>query len=122
MLLDPALRAAAKRRAHERGLSLSAYIRELIRHDDAAAAARAGDITPLIGFLGTGAEPSDIATNKHEMIQQAFSKAPDHKSSTATGPECAESSSTRAPGTGLCLTSRDGFWVLLRYIGRGWWF
>ncbi len=87
VLLDPALRAAAKRRAHERGLSLSAYIRELIRDDDAAAAARAGDITPLIGFLGIGAEPSDIATNKHEMIQRAFSKAPDRKSSTATGPE-----------------------------------
>ncbi len=87
VLLDPALRAAAKRRAYEQGLSLSAYIHELIRNDDAAAAARAGDITPLIGFLGAGAEPSDIATNKHEMIQQAFSEALDHKLSTATGPE-----------------------------------
>ena len=87
VLLDPALRAAAKRRAYERGLSVSAYIRELIRNDDAAAAARAGDITPLIGLLGTGAEPSDIATNKHEMLQQAFSEALDHKLSTPTGPE-----------------------------------
>ena len=73
VLLDPALRAAAKRRAHERGLSLSAYIRELIRDDDAAAAARAGDITPLIGFLGIGAEPSDIATNK-TAIERAVAK------------------------------------------------
>ena len=87
VLLDPALRAAAKRRAYERGLSVSAYIRELIRNDDAVAAARTGDITPLIGFLGTGAEPSDIATNKHEMLQQAFSEALDRKLSTPTGPE-----------------------------------
>lgn len=87
VLLDPALRAAAKRRAHERGLSVSAYIRELIRNDDAASAARAGDITPLIGFLGSGAETSDIATNKHEMLQQAFSEVPDRKSSSPTGPE-----------------------------------
>lgn len=87
VLLDPALRAAAERRAHERGLSVSAYIRELIRNDDAASAARAGDITPLIGFLGSGAETSDIATNKHEMLQQAFSEVPDRKSSSPTGPE-----------------------------------
>ena len=74
VLLDPALRAAAKRRASERGLSVSAYIRELIRADDAAARATGGDITPLIGLLGTGSEPTDIARHKHEMVQQAFSE------------------------------------------------
>lgn len=77
VLLDPALRAAAKRRASERGLSVSAYIRELIRADDAAARATDGDITPLIGMLGTGAEPTDIARDKHEMVQRAFSEKPD---------------------------------------------
>ena len=64
VLLDPALRAAAKRRASERGLSVSAYIRELIRADDAAARATGGDITPLIGMLGTGTDPpTSPATN-----------------------------------------------------------
>ena len=87
VLLDPALRAAAKRRAYERGLSVSAYIRELIRSDDAAAAARAGDITPLIGFLGTGAEPSDIATNKHEDAPTGFQRGPGSQVVNPTGPE-----------------------------------
>ena len=74
ILLDPSLRAAAKRRADERGLSLSAYIRELIRADDTAARATAADITPLIGILGSGAGPTDIAHNKREMVEEAFSK------------------------------------------------
>ena len=72
VLLDPALRAVAKRRAGERGLSVSAYIRELIRADDAAARATEGDITPLIGMLGGGTGPTDIARRKHEMVRQAF--------------------------------------------------
>ncbi len=86
VLLDPTLRAVAKRRAYERGLSVSAYIRELIRNDDAAAAARGGDIAPLIGILGTGAEPSDIARNKHEMVQQAFSANLERKRPAPAGP------------------------------------
>lgn len=86
VLLDPALRAAAKRRASERGLSVSAYIRELIRADDAAARATDGDITPLIGMLGTGTEPTDIARDKHEMVQRAFSENLDQKQPTRTGP------------------------------------
>lgn len=85
VLLDPALRAVAKRRAGERGLSVSAYIRELIRDDDAAARATGGDITPLIGMLGAGAEPTDIARHKHEMVQQAFTEDLDHKQRTRTG-------------------------------------
>lgn len=72
VLLDPALRATAKRRAGERGLSVSAYIRELIRADDAASSAAGGDIAPLIGMLGDGDESTDIARHKHEMIRQAF--------------------------------------------------
>ena len=86
VLLDPALRAAAKRRASERGLSVSAYIRELIRADDAAARATEGDITPLIGMLGTGTEPTDIARDKHEMVQPAFGENLDQKQPTRTGP------------------------------------
>ncbi len=85
MLLDPALRAAAKRRAGERGLSVSAYIRELIRADDAAARTAGGDITPLIGILGTGTKPTDIARHKHEMVQQAFSENLDDKQPARTG-------------------------------------
>lgn len=86
VLLDPALRAAAKRRASERGLSVSAYIRELIRADDAAARATDGDITPLIGMLGTGTEPTDIARDKHEMVQRAFGENLDRKQPSRTGP------------------------------------
>ncbi|MDE0605489.1 MAG: hypothetical protein F4X68_09990 [Acidimicrobiia bacterium] len=72
VLLDPPLRAVAKRRADELGVSVSAYIRELIRSDDAAARAANGDITPLIGILGGGGEPSDVARDKHKMIGEAF--------------------------------------------------
>ncbi|WP_420620586.1 hypothetical protein [Candidatus Poriferisocius sp.] len=72
VLLDPSLRAVAKRRADELGLSVSAYIRELIRSDDAAARASHCDITPLIGILGSGDGPSDIARDKHKMIDEAY--------------------------------------------------
>ena len=74
VLLDLSLRAIAKRRALERGLSLSAYVRELIRADDAAARGTTGDITPLIGILGSQGETTDIARHKHEMIAQAFAE------------------------------------------------
>ena len=79
VLLDPSLRAVAKQRAEERGLSLSAYIRELIRSDDAAARAATADITPIIGILGSGDRPTDIARDKHEMIAQAFGEDFDRK-------------------------------------------
>ena len=72
VLLDPSLRAVAKRRAEERGLSLSAYIRELIRSDDAAARTANCDLTPLIGILGSGEEPTDVARDKQKMIDEAF--------------------------------------------------
>ena len=74
VLLDPSLRALAKRRARERGLSLSAYIRDLIRADDAACRGVTGDLTPLIGLLGNEGTPTDIARDKHEMVAQAFAE------------------------------------------------
>lgn len=84
ILLDPSLRAVAKRRAAERGLSLSGYVRELIRADDAASRSSHCDITPLVGILGAGAGPTDIARDKHEMVRQAFSDA---FASTGPAPE-----------------------------------
>ena len=92
IVLDPALRAVAKRRAAERGLSMSAYVRELIRSDDAAARSTYCDISPLIDILGTGAEPTDVARNKREMVRQAFSEAFDGKRRTRTGQPSAEPS------------------------------
>ena len=74
ILLGTYLRAAAKRLAAERGLSLSAYIRELIRADDTGTRASGCDISPLVGILGTGAGPTDIARDKHIMVRQAFSE------------------------------------------------
>lgn len=74
VLLDASLRAIAKRRALERGLSLSAYVRELIRADDAAARGTTGDITPLVGILGSQGEMTDIARHKHKMIGEAFER------------------------------------------------
>lgn len=72
VLLDEALRAVAKRRAAERGLSVSGYIRELIRSDDRAARVAPDDLGPLIGILGDEGEPTDIARQKHALIAQAF--------------------------------------------------
>lgn len=72
ILLDESSRAAARRRAAERGLSLSGYVRELIRADVAATRRDVGDLSALIGILGSSGEPTDIARDKHEMIAQAF--------------------------------------------------
>ena len=74
VLSDPSLRAVAKRRSQERGLSLSAYIRELIRADDAASSGVTGDITPLIGLLGNQGTPTDIARDKRELVAQALAE------------------------------------------------
>ena len=54
ILLDESSRAVARRRAAERGLSVSGYVRELIRADDAATGADSGDLSALIGILGSG--------------------------------------------------------------------
>ena len=74
VVLDESTRAVAKRRASERGLSMSGYIRELIRNDDEASRVDSGDLTAIIGILGSGGEPTDIARDKHEMIARAFSE------------------------------------------------
>ncbi len=74
VLLGQPLAAVAKIRAQERGLSLSGYIRELIRTDDAASRNLADDITPLIGCLGDSGPPTDIARNKHQMVTDAFAE------------------------------------------------
>ncbi len=72
VVLDPSLRAMAKRRADELGMSVTAYIRELIRSDDAAARTANCDISPLIGILGSAGAPTDVARDKHKMIDKAF--------------------------------------------------
>ncbi len=79
VLLDTDLKAAAKRRAAERGLSVSAYIRELIRDDADASSVNgsaAGDISILAG-LCRGGEPTSIARDKDEIIGQAFLQTAD---------------------------------------------
>ena len=87
VLLDPSLRAVAKRRAAERGLSMSAYIRELIRSDDAAARTLRTDITPLIGILGSEGPQTDIARDKHRMVAEAFNEDFERKQRTRSAPE-----------------------------------
>ena len=72
VLLDESSRAVARRRAAERGLSVSGYVRELIHADDAAARADSGDVGALVGILGSAGEPTDIARDKHRMIAEAF--------------------------------------------------
>ena len=72
VLLDESSRAVAKRRASERGLSVSGYLRELIRADDAASRLDGGDIDELVGILGSGDEPTDIARDKHKLVAEAF--------------------------------------------------
>ena len=72
ILLDESSRAVARRRAAERGLSVSGYVRELIRADDVATGADSGDLSALIGILGSGSEPTDIARDKHALVAEAF--------------------------------------------------
>ncbi len=87
VLLDPSLRAVAKRRADELGLSVSAYIRDLIRSDDAAARATTCDISPLIGILGSGIGPTDIANEKNKMIDEAYGEDFDRRLRARGGSE-----------------------------------
>jgi len=79
IVLDPGLRAAAKRRASEQGLSVSAYIRDLIREDDARSRAPAADISSISGILGDGGGPTDIARDKHRLIGEAVSALHDER-------------------------------------------
>jgi len=83
VLLGSSFRAVAKIRAQERGLSLSGYIRELIRADDAASRSLAGDLTPLVGLLGSTGAPTDIAANKREIIAKAFSEGFERKTESS---------------------------------------
>lgn len=87
VLLDPSLRAIARQRAEERGLSLSAYVRELIRSDYAKATDTSADMTALIGILGDDGEPTDIGRNKHEMIRAAFDEQFASKRNDPSTPE-----------------------------------
>lgn len=87
VVLDAALKAVAKRRAGERGVSVSAYIRDLIRADDAAARAQHCDLAPLVGLLGSGAEATDIARDKHRIVRQAFDEAFDREQPARAGIE-----------------------------------
>lgn len=79
IVLDPGLLAAAKRRAGERGLSVSAYIRDLIREDDARSRAPAADVSSISGILGDGGGPTDIARDKHRLIGEAVSALHDER-------------------------------------------
>ncbi len=72
VLLGPERQKTATRLAGERGLSLSAFLRELIDAAEADESTTQGDIIPLIGMLGPSPEPTDISRDKHEMIRQAF--------------------------------------------------
>lgn len=79
IVLDPGLRAAAKRRASERGISVSAYIRDLIREDDARSRAPDVDISSISGILGDGGGPTDMARDKHRLIGEAMSALHDER-------------------------------------------
>ncbi len=74
VLLGPERQTTAKRLARERGISLSAFLRELI--DDAAAESSAtrGDISCLIGLFGDDPDhvDIDIGRDKHKLISEAF--------------------------------------------------
>lgn len=79
IVLDPGLRATAKRRASEQGLSVSAYIRDLIRDDDARSRAPRADISAISGILGDGGGPTDIARDKHRLIGEAAAALHDER-------------------------------------------
>ena len=79
IVLDPGLRAAAKRRANERGISVSAYIRDLIREDDARSRAPTADISSIFGIAGDGGGPTDMARDKHRLIGEAVSALHDER-------------------------------------------
>lgn len=79
IVLDPGLRATAKRRANERGLSVSAYIRDLIHEDDARSSSPAADVSTIFGIAGDGGGPTDMARDKHRLIGEAVSALHDER-------------------------------------------
>ena len=58
---------------------MSAYIRDLIREDDARSRAPAADISSISGILGDGGGPTDIARDKHRLIGEAVSALHDER-------------------------------------------
>lgn len=79
IVLEPELRAAAKRRAAKLGISMSAYIRDLIREDEARSSTPAGDISLIAGILGDGGGPTDMSRDKHRLIDEAFADLRDRR-------------------------------------------
>ncbi len=62
--------AKAERLAHARGLTFSAYLRQLIDEDHARSAPR-GDISVLFNMLGDEMGPTDFANETDDLIKKS---------------------------------------------------
>jgi hypothetical protein len=66
--LDPDLQRRAHAKAAELGVSFAEYVRRLVAND-LGEARRKADISELFD-LGASVEPTDIARDKHEMLDE----------------------------------------------------
>jgi hypothetical protein len=67
--LDPEMQRRARQRANDMGVSLAEYVRRLVARDLGGAPSTAN---PAALFDLGASGGSDIATNKHSMLAEAF--------------------------------------------------
>ena len=88
--MEPELQKRARAKAAELGISFAEYVRRLVASDLGGRKPRP-DIS-IVFDLGASREPTDIARDKHKMIDQAawqdylrkVGSAPRHKRSSKT--------------------------------------
>jgi hypothetical protein len=81
--IDPELQRRAQARAAELGISFAEYVRRLVASDLGESKPRA-DISALFD-LGASAEPTDIARDKHKMLDEAASEEYELETSSKPG-------------------------------------
>ena len=68
--LDPELQRQAQAKAAEMGISFAEYMRRLVSQD-LGTPKRKADIS-VVFDLGASGEPTNVARDKHKMIDEAF--------------------------------------------------
>jgi hypothetical protein len=80
--MDPELQRRAHAKAAELGISFAEYVRRLVADDLGQQKLAKPDIS-LVFDLGASQEPTDIASDKHRMIDEAAWK--DYRRKTRSG-------------------------------------
>jgi hypothetical protein len=78
--LDPDTQRRAQAKAAELGISFAEYVRRLLAHD-LGQPQRKAPISSIFD-LGASADPTDVARDKHKMLDEAVWEAYERKTAT----------------------------------------